>query len=525
MPWVIVKKGSQFCVHKEGPSGGPTGPSLGCHSSRAKAERQRRALHANVEESAQTSTLSTMDTNTFFFVPANNSWTWNTTGTIGTFEVTIAQDVEEEAVEERGAAFEGVLAVVGSPTSDGRYLIPEEISNRDLPIPVMVQTATEQGHAGAEACGRIDAFEYVPVSEFERRDEFNLDGVRDDAVVVWAQGTFDTSEFADDAQRMMENGAGVSVDLPPERIAAFNRDTLEEIPEEEVDFEALMMGEYLVGIGGKIAALTIVSIPAFEEASIVLVPGHALVASAYGLKTKDPEVLTAAAAGAAPLQPPREWFFEDEPNVPVPLTVTPEGQIYGHLALWDQCHVQFASCERAPRSLSGYSYFHVGEIETAEGDVVAVGRLTVGKEGNVKGGHASVVLGRKGAMEHYDKSGCVGAFVRAKDGNLGIWLSGAVRSDAPAEKIRDMRANPPSGDWRDGELVGVLSVPVPGFPIPRMEALVASAADGDEEVKVLIASGYSPEYENVELAPLDIPTYRRRLQELSARRRETNPAA
>ena len=32
------------------------------------------------------------------------------------------------------------------------------------------------------------------------------------------------------------------------------------------------------------------SIPAFEEASIVLVPGHALVASAYGIKTKSTEV-------------------------------------------------------------------------------------------------------------------------------------------------------------------------------------------------------------------------------------------
>jgi hypothetical protein len=524
MPWLIRKQGDKYCVYKEGADGKPTGASRGCHSSRTAAERQRRALYREVEESAATTTVLSVTTNgefmatpTHWFVPTFESG-WSTTNPVWSFQV--KAPVKEEVEEERGSAFEGVLAVVGSPTSDGRYLIPEEISNRDLPIPVMVQTATEQGHVGAEACGRLDAIQYIPLDRFDRKDEFPLDNVREDSVIVWAKGTFDTSEFAADAERMLENGAGVSIDLPPERVAAFDPETLEEIPEEEVDFEALMMGSYLVGIGGKIAALTIVSIPAFEEASIMLVPGHALVASAYGLRLARPGVLTAAAAGAAPLRPPREWFFTAESDAPVPLTVTPEGQVYGHLALWDQCHPAFASCERAPASQSGYLFFHVGEIESEEGEMVAVGRITVGRDGSARGGHASVVLGRQGAMEHYDQTGCVAAFVRATDGNHGIWLSGAVRSDAPAEKIRDLRANPPSGDWRDSELVGVLAVPVPGFPIPRMEALIASAETGEEEIKALIASGYSPESEAAMQPPLDIPTYRRRLQELKARRRE-----
>ena len=521
MPWLIRKQGDKFCVYKEGADGNPTGSSRGCHDSRAAAERQRRALYREVEESAATSNVSlvsdTKGLNTFWFLPGDHTAGWaNTTASLGSFVVTTSETSQDES-EERGSAFEGVLAVVGSPTSDGRYLIPDEISNRDLPIPVMVQTATDQGHAGAEACGRIDAMEYISVSDFEYVEEYGLEDVREDSVVVWAKGTFDTSEFARDAERMLENGAGVSIDLPPERIAAFDPDSFEEIPEEEIDFEALMMGQYLVGIGGKIAALTIVAIPAFEEASITLIPGHALVASAYGLKVVKPQVLTAAAAGAAPLKPPRDWFFEPEADGPVPLTVTPEGKVYGHLALWNQCHPAFSSCETAPMSTSGYSFFHVGEIETDDGDLVAVGRITVGKEGSARGGHASVVLGRQGAMEHYDATGCVAAFVRAKDGVHGIWLSGAVRSDAPAEKIRDLRANPPSGDWRDYELVGVLSVPVPGFPIPRVEALIASAEDGQERVKAMIASGYSEDYE-FPAEPLDIPTYRRRLRELAERR-------
>jgi len=89
-----------------------------------------------------------------------------------------------------------------------------------------------------------------------------------------------------------------------------------------------------------------------------------------------------------------------------------------------------------------------------------------------------------------------------------------VRSDAPAERIRDMRANPPSGDWRDDELVAVLSVPVPGFAIPRVEALIASAENGNEEVRALIATGYTGE----EYETLDMPTYRHRMKELAKRR-------
>jgi hypothetical protein len=245
--------------------------------------------------------------------------------------------------------------------------------------------------------------------------------------------------------------------------------------------------------------------------------------------------LTASAAGLAPLKPPAEWFFTEEPDEPVALTVTEEGQVYGHLALWSQCHAAFASCETPPHSLSNYKFFHVGQIETDGGELVNVGRITVGNQGNAKGGHASIVLGKQGAMEHYEKSGCVAAFVRAKDGRHGIWLSGVVRSDAPAERVRDLRANPPSGDWRDYELVGVLSVPVPGFPIPRAEMRLVATA-GEEEVAAMIASASAPpggvpvmltdDDGNQEIVgwtfpngELDIPTYRRKRAELAERRK------
>lgn len=533
MPYVKRKRGSKWCVYKK-----EGGRSMGCHDSPGKADRQIRALYAKEgQSSAGGSTVTIMDTNgdkyeTFFTIPSMTFTTgnanpvdwqnygpmWegtNATWTMPLISFQIAK--EEEAVdeeEERGERFEGVLAVIGHVTSDNRYLIPEEVFNRDLPLPFMVQTQTQPHHLTAENCGRIESITHIPVGEFDRRDEFGLADVPDDAVVVWGEGTFDLSEHGEEAERMIENGAGVSIDMPPDRVALFDPETLEEVPEEEIDFEAALMGAYVTGIAGKIAAATIVSIPAFEEASIVLVPGHALVASAWGVKLANGGVLTASAAGHAPLKPPMNWFFSEEPDEPTPLTVTEDGQVFGHLALWNQCHVAYASCELAPRSRTDYAYFHTGQIVTEEGETVDVGRITVGLEGDAQGGHASVVLGRKGAMEHYDKTGCVGAFVRAENGKLGIWLSGAVRSDAPDERIRDMRANVPSGDWRDEELVAVLSVTAGGFPIPRTQALIASAENGEEVVQALIASGYTADEAQI----VDLPTYKRRMSELKDRR-------
>lgn len=178
--------------------------------------------------SAQETTVSfvnttyNLDSTSGWFVPTFESGWLNANAPLAKFTITAAQAEEES---ERGAQFEGVLAVVGSPTSDGRYLIPDEVGFRDLPVPFLVQTATEGGHIGAETCGRIEDIEFIPIKDFERKDEFSLADVRDEAVVVWATGTFDTSEFADDAERMIENGAGVSIDMPPDRVAMFDPET------------------------------------------------------------------------------------------------------------------------------------------------------------------------------------------------------------------------------------------------------------------------------------------------------------
>lgn len=192
-----------------------------------------------------------------------------------------------------------------------------------------------------------------------------------------------------------------------------------------------------------------------------------------------------SASAAAPVAPPAEWFDVEEPDGPEPLTIEADGRVHGHLALWDACHVGFmqgalSECVKPPSSPGGYEAFHLGQMVAAGGEKIAVGKVVYG------GPHASLTAGLVRAREHYDRTSSVGAFVRARDGRHGIYLTGAARSDISPEGLRDMRANPPSGDWRrlNGalELVAALAVGIPGYQTPQV---ALTAAGGDVEALIL----------------------------------------
>jgi hypothetical protein len=174
------------------------------------------------------------------------------------------------------------------------------------------------------------------------------------------------------------------------------------------------------------------------------------------------------------------------------MTYEDNGAVYGHIALWDTCHTgflngDFAQCIRAPRSVTEYAHFHHGDHLTAEGELTPIGKLTYDT------GHANLSAGRVAARRHYDETGAVGAFIRASNGEHGIWVSGGLRSDLTPEGVRDLRACPPSGDWRSFErnleLIACLSVVVPGFPVARSQLALSAAANGQIEVTALILTG------------------------------------
>jgi len=361
-------------------------------------------------------------------------------------------------------------------------------------MPIMVQTINDEGHKGSELGGRIDSVERIPIAEFDK-EGFDLNDLPDTTVVVWGSGSFDGSEAGQNGTRLIDNGGGVSVDMSVTEVLLLDPDTYEPVDLDDLDIMDLLFGggDFVTGMKGTIMGATVLPFPAFEDATINVITASGRMAHVFtnlGLGTIriKRQVLTASAAGLAPLVPPKEWFEMPEPDFPTPLTITDDGKIYGHLAIWGQCHAGYQDyCQTPPKSYSNYDYFHLGELDTDDG-CVNVGKITVGT------GHAPITYSSKKTLEHYDNTGCVAAFVRAMDGRRGIWVCGAVRSDLPAEKIRDLKANPPSGDWRieNGrlELQAILSVPVPGFPVPRSEARLVASGEV-EEVEALVATGFS----------------------------------
>jgi 2'-5' RNA ligase len=423
-----------------------------------------------------------------------------------TVSVTIGES--EEQPEAPPQPWKSILAVEGYPTDDNtpapRYMLPDSLGWRDLPLPFMVQAVTAEGHDGAVVSGRIDTIERVRVSDFLYDPDFAdvLADVPAHAVVIFGRGIFAASEEGADGADLVDQKMlrGVSVDLVATEWAFIDRDSLEVIPDEDIDLDALLDGRYYHALkSGQIGGATATPIQAFGPATIALAAAAELAGWNRIYPTFVLEEALVAGEGfvaAAPRVVSRDVFERAEADEPTPLTITAEREIFGHAFLWETCHTGFNDrCVTAPPSPSEYAYFHLGAIETEEGEEVAVGQITLDT------GHADLRAGRNATRRHYDDTGVAAADVRIVDGQFGGWVSGAVR-DISDEDLRKLRAAKLSGDWRrvNGslDLIGLLAVNVPGFPIPRAEArLVASTAG--EQMCALVAAGLFTTDEEVAL--------------------------
>lgn len=231
----------------------------------------------------------------------------------------------------------------------------------------------------------------------------------------------------------------------------------------------------------------------------------------------DGSLETLVAAGG-PLEPDASWL--DNPGLPGPtaITVTEEGRVYGHLALWGTCHIAFSGeCVTPPRSSSEYKYFHTGSLKLSNGSLRAVGQVTLGT------GHATANASAASALAHYDNTGTAVADVCVGEDSYGIWVAGALRTNVSEELIREFRGAALSGDWRQVagslELVGALAVNVPGFPVPRTSGLVASG-----QVVSLIAAGIPSETDKKAVLTLSEGELAHLSRSASERRLETRTA-
>ncbi len=376
-----------------------------------------------------------------------------------------------EVEETRGSEFVIPLVIPEDIESgDGRKFEKGAITMRELPLPFLWQIKTGEGHSGSVVIGTILSMERV------------------DQGIGNARGYFDTGEYGKEAERLVRGGfiRGVSADMD-----MFEADEEDENAENDSNKK--------VGAGkmkitkARVMAVTLVPKPAFQECRVELADQsgeeqeeEVISDGVYveGLNPLDASALVACGivAGMIPVTPPKDWFDNPKLKKPTALTVTDEGQVYGHIAAWHVDHIGMSYGTRPPRSKSSYAYFHTGAVRTEDGTDVPVGQLTLA------GGHASLEASASEAVRHYDDTASAVADVHAGEDAYGIWVSGALRPGTTPEQIRALRASAPSGDWRpikgSLELVAICQVNVPGFPIAR--ARVASG-----QVMALVAAGAS----------------------------------
>lgn len=361
----------------------------------------------------------------------------------------------------------GPIAFEDSYTGDNRKFAPEAITWDTCPLPFSWQKISGEGHGGSVVIGRVDS--------------------------VWREGNalmakgvvLEGLPEADEYLALIQAGAvgGVSVDGDSAKYEVTQSDDPSGKAAPSVNFNAM-----------RIRGLTAVAIPAFSEAHVSmdeftnkqlaeftkLRKKHKVNSRSVTLKYAEQAGLTASVL--IPVRPPQEWFANPQLDGPTALTTTEDGFVYGHLALWNTCHIGMPSCTRPPRGAT-YSYFHTGELETEEGKVISVGHLTFNT------GHASIYDSPNKAAAHYDHTGAVAADVIAGEDQYGIWVAGALRPELSEEQIRTFRSAPLSGDWRRIgnrlELVAALSVNTPGFPVPRTRALVASGGTEADTIIVM----------------------------------------
>lgn len=155
--------------------------------------------------------------------------------------------------------------------------------------------------------------------------------------------------------------------------------------------------------------------------------------------------------------------------------------IYGHFCAWGTEHTGRPGV--TPPRGAPYRFFHLSGYDH-DGKDIDVGKITLHTT------HAPIRAGSEQAIAHYENTGSVAAYVRAGDDSFGGWFCGRLAKGLAEEDVEALRGSTPSGDWRayNGrrELIGILAVNIPGFPIERPRALLAS---GKNEPLALVASG------------------------------------
>lgn len=458
--------------------------------------------------------------------------------------------------DEEDDRWEGVLAPEGVPTGDGRMFEPNSIRVADTPLPLMWARSLEGGHDGAVVVGTIEDVrrENGLLYGEGRIDLDSVDG-REAARQIRAGFQSGVSVDLDDVSLEMRVAADVLDDLTVEVVASAGAGGVgapwqtmsltaeERTPTAGMAEEAQRALDWRAdgNPGGEEntvqRARSIVSRDPLGEDTIRRMnrfflrnarypdlegfspgddgyPSSARVAwglwggdagRSWSAKLVDRlDRQDSAVTASVGSRPKAEWFADPKLSGPTPLTVTDDGRVYGHLALWGTCHTGFGrECVQPPSSASNYAFFRTGAVLCDDGTEMPVGRITLDTT------HAGRRHGPADTIAHYEHTGLGVAHVAAGEDSHGIWVAGALSSHATEEQIERLRVSPLSGDWRSVggqlELVAALAVNTPGFPVPRaliasgrVQSLQASGVVRERDVLTAAASDAGLDHEEVE---------------------------
>lgn len=426
------------------------GEVMGCHDTKDKAEAQIAAIHASEGSSANT-------------------------------------QLNTASLSGGGTAWSGILVVEGVETGDGREFEPNSLGWGTPPYPLSWQRQSSDGHMGSVIVGRIDEI---------FRDPANSNIIRGSG--VFDDNGVDGSEALRQVSEKFLKGISVDVDSIKDSDVEFvftAGGPIDEDGEEMPDDLKSLFGiapEKSIFHAGRIRGATLVALPAFVETQIQLVESEPTIAiptessDASGVsesEDKEDDSDEGLVASAMALSDIQSWMY-DNPGLmaPTPLTITDDGRVFGHAALFGTCHIGVADrCVKPPYEVH-HDFFALGEVLTASGVSIPVGGITLGT------GHAASFFSAQEAIEHYDNTGTRVADISVGNDEFGIWVAGTLRPGLSDERIAELRASVLSGDWRriGGQLrlVALLAVNVPGFPVPRLSTSIHSGKQMS-----LVASG------------------------------------
>jgi hypothetical protein len=274
----------------------------------------------------------------------------------------------------------GVLSVEGLRTTDHRVISPMALTWRQLPLAICAQFSDIHGPGDTPASPIVGS-----ITGIERDETTGF---------IMGEGTFDlTSEDGIKAARMCLNQTlrWNSVDL--EILASQYVEVSTDSDMGGGDLMDILLGDdiyeepsdwYTEITEARIMKTTLVSTPAFPQCVVCPIEMALDIPEPMGTAPVVTPGLLASAV-TIPDTPPSSWFTNPELQEPTPMEVTNDGRVFGHLALWDSCHVGFENvCVTPPRSEAQYRHFHTGTLACDNGDTVRVGHITFNT------GHASM---------------------------------------------------------------------------------------------------------------------------------------